>query len=79
MGQRPAFNVELGSAALCLELDCNTVFDGSMGAPCPRCGSVMSHPLAAWLDRGVRASARPVSASPVRALTVSPAVERLAH
>lgn len=68
-----AFNVELGSAALCLELDCNTVFDGSMGAPCPRCGSVMSHPLAAWLDRGVRASAQPGSARPVRALDVSPA------
>jgi len=44
-----------------------------MGAPCPRCGSVMSHPLAAWLDRGVRASVQPGSARPVRALDVSPA------
>jgi len=62
---RPAFT--LVSAALCVELDCNTVFDGSMGAPCPRCGSVMSHPLAAWLDRD-RPSAQPGSSRPVRAL-----------
>ena len=73
MGQRPAFNVELGSAALCLELDCNTVFDGSMGAPCPRCGSVMSHPLAAWLDRGAHAGARPGWTRPARAMVVTSA------
>ncbi|PYN38209.1 MAG: hypothetical protein DME01_01440 [Candidatus Rokuibacteriota bacterium] len=69
--QRPAFG--LASAALCLELDCNTVFDGSAGAPCPRCGSVMSHPLAAWLDRGVRASVQTGSARSVRVLVASPA------
>ena len=68
---RPAFR--LMSAALCLELDCNSVFDGSAGAPCPRCGSVMSHPLAAWLNRGAHAGARPGLGRPVRALVVSPA------
>lgn len=68
---RPAFT--LVSAALCLELDCNTVFDGSVGAPCPRCGSVESYPLAAWLDRGAHAGARAGSTRPVRALVVSPA------
>jgi hypothetical protein len=71
MMPRQTFNVELGAAALCLELDCNTVFDGSMGAPCPRCGSVTSHPLAAWVDRGSRAGARPGSPRPVQALAVS--------
>src|SRR5207245_10052691 len=35
MGQRPAFNVELGSAALCLALDCNPVFVGLLGRPYP--------------------------------------------
>jgi hypothetical protein len=68
---RPA--VKLVSAALCLELDCNTVFDGSAGASCPRCGSVESYPLAAWLDRGARAGARARRSDPARALVVSPA------
>jgi len=68
---RPAFG--LVSAVLCLELDCNAVFDGSAGAPCPRCGSVMSYPLAAWLDRGVRTRVRPGAARPDRTRVVSPA------
>ena len=67
VARRPAFTVDLRAAALCLELDCNAVFDGSMGAPCPRCGSVMSHPLAAWLDRA-RPSAQAGASRPVRAL-----------
>lgn len=68
---RAAFT--LVSAALCVELDCNTVFDASAGAPCPRCGNAVSYPLAAWLDRGAHAGARAGSARPVRALVVSPA------
>ncbi len=36
----------LGSAALCLELNCNTVFDQVESAQCPSCGSAASHPLA---------------------------------
>ena len=63
----------LTSAALCLELDCNTVFDGSAGAPCPRCGSVVAYPLSAWLDRGARTGVRPSSEGPVRTLVVAPA------
>jgi hypothetical protein len=66
---RPA--VKLVSAALCLELDGNTVFDGAAGASCPRCGSVESYPPSAWLDRGARARAG--SDRPARALVVSPA------
>jgi hypothetical protein len=68
---RPA--VRLMAAVLCLELDCNTVFDGSAGAPCPRCGSVMSHPLAAWLDRGARTRVRAGSARADRTRVVSTA------
>jgi hypothetical protein len=68
---RPAFT--LVSAALCVELDCNPVFDASAGAPCPRCGNAVSYPLAAWLDRGAHAGARAGATGPVRALVVSPA------
>jgi len=68
---RPAF--KLVSAVLCLELDCNAVYDGSAGEPCPLCGSVVSYPLAAWLNRRVRAGARLGSAGSVRALVASPA------
>jgi hypothetical protein len=32
VARRPAFTVDLRAAALCLELDCNAVFDGSRGA-----------------------------------------------
>jgi hypothetical protein len=46
-----ARGVELSAAALCLELDCNTVFDRSAGERCPRCGGAESYPLAVWLDR----------------------------
>jgi hypothetical protein len=68
---RPAFT--LLSAALCVELDCNTVFDASAGAPCPRCGNAVSYPLAAWLDRGAHAGVRAGATGPVRALAVSAA------
>ena len=68
---RPAFT--LVSAALCVELDCNTVFDASAGAPCPRCGNAVSYPRAAWLDRGAHAGARTGSTRPVQALAVSAA------
>jgi Zn-finger nucleic acid-binding protein len=47
-----ACGVELDAAALCLELDCNTVFDRSIVDRCPRCGGAESYPLAVWLDRG---------------------------
>jgi hypothetical protein len=61
------------SAVLCLELDCNAVYDGASAEPCPLCGSVVSYPLAAWLNRRARASARLGSSGPVRALIASPA------
>lgn len=46
-----ALGIELSAAVLCLELDCNTVFDRSAREQCPRCGGTESYPLAAWLDR----------------------------
>ena len=42
----------LARASLCLELDCNTVFDSSASSLCPGCGSGGSYPLADWLNRG---------------------------
>lgn len=55
------FRIELRSAKLCMELDCNTVFDARMYRQCPTCASVESYPLEAWLNR-VR-SRRPVRAA----------------
>ncbi|PWU22332.1 MAG: hypothetical protein C5B48_10245 [Candidatus Rokuibacteriota bacterium] len=48
------FGVELRSAALCIELDCSTIFDGTAHRHCPRCGSAICYPLATWLDRAGR-------------------------
>ena len=48
--------IKLASATLCLELDCNTVFDRSAAESCPTCGSTASYPLAAWLNRGREAT-----------------------
>ena len=52
-----AGGIRLASATLCLELDCNTVFDQSAAESCPTCGSAASYPLAAWLNRGRDAAA----------------------
>jgi hypothetical protein len=41
----------LARASLCLELDCDTVFDSSESARCPGCGSGESYRLANWLNR----------------------------
>ena len=46
------FGVRLARASLCLELDCNTVFDSSVSALCPGCGSGGAYRLAIWLNRG---------------------------
>jgi hypothetical protein len=51
-----AFGVDLRSAALCVELDCNTVFDRTANRYCPRCGSAECYPLALWLDRNRRSA-----------------------
>jgi hypothetical protein len=67
-----ACGVELDAAALCLELDCNTVFDRSAVHRCPRCGGSESYPLAVWLDRGDAADRRGRRISSV-ALAGSPA------
>jgi hypothetical protein len=45
------FRVLLASASLCLELDCNTVFDSSVATRCPGCGGGGSYRLADWLNR----------------------------
>ena len=43
--------IELRFAKLCMELDCNTVFDSAMFRHCPTCGSVEFYPLESWLNR----------------------------
>ena len=43
--------IDLRFAKLCMELDCNTVFDSAMFRHCPTCGSVEFFPLESWLNR----------------------------
>jgi hypothetical protein len=49
--EKDTFRIDLRAAKLCMELDCNTIFDASMYRHCPTCGSVESYPLEAWLNR----------------------------
>ena len=49
--ERDAFRIDLRSAKLCMELDCNTIFDATRYRDCPTCGSVEFYPLETWLNR----------------------------
>ena len=49
--ERDPFRMDLRSAKLCIELDCNTIFDASMYRHCPTCGSAEFYPLESWLNR----------------------------
>jgi hypothetical protein len=49
--QRDLPRIELRFAKLCMELDCNTVFDSARFRHCPTCGSVEFYPLESWLNR----------------------------
>jgi hypothetical protein len=49
--EQDTFRMDLRSAKLCIELDCNTIFDARMYQHCPTCGSVESYPLETWLNR----------------------------
>ena len=44
------FGIRLAKASLCLDLDCNMVFDSSISARCPSCFSGEFFPLAGWLN-----------------------------
>ena len=55
------FRMELRAATLCMELDCNTIFDARMYQHCPTCGRVESYPLETWLNR--ERSRRPMRAA----------------
>ncbi len=48
--------IDLRYASLCMELDCNTVFDSVRYRHCPTCGSVEFYPLESWLNRDRSAS-----------------------
>ena len=43
--------IDLRLAKLCMDLDCNTVFDSALVRHCPTCGGVEFYPLEAWLNR----------------------------
>jgi len=49
--ERDLPRIDLRFAKLCMELDCNTVFDSAMFRHCPTCGSVEFYPLESWLNR----------------------------
>jgi hypothetical protein len=49
--EKDTFRMDLRSAELCMELDCNTIFDAGMYRHCPTCGSVEAYPLETWLNR----------------------------
>ena len=49
--EKDPFRMDLRYAKLCMELDCNTVFDASMYRHCPTCSSVEFYPLESWLNR----------------------------
>jgi hypothetical protein len=43
--------IDLRAAKLCIELDCNTIFDAVVHRNCPTCGSLECYPLETWLNR----------------------------
>ena len=55
------FRIGLRAAKLCMELDCNTIFDSRVYRQCPTCSSVEAYPLEAWLNR--ERARRPVRAA----------------
>lgn len=48
---KDTFRIELRNAKLCMELDCNTIFDAVMHRHCPSCSSAEFYPLESWLNR----------------------------
>lgn len=57
--EKDTFRIELRYAKLCMELDCNTIFDAGMYRHCPTCGSSEFYPLEAWLNRSRVQKAEP--------------------
>lgn len=55
------FRIGLRAAKLCMELDCNTIFDSRVYRHCPTCSSVEAYPLEAWINR--ERARRPVRAA----------------
>ena len=66
--ERDLSRIDLRAAKLCMELDCNTIFDNAMYQHCPTCGSVEFYPLETWLNRDQsRRAPRADATVPVRA------------
>jgi len=49
--EKDTFRMDLRSAKICMELDCNTIFDAAMYRDCPTCGSAEAYLLETWLNR----------------------------
>jgi len=73
--ERDAFRTTLRDARLCLELDCNTIFDSARNRECPTCGSVEAYPLETWLNLHAL-DHRPATGFPRTTATVPPLVRR---
>jgi len=63
--EKDSFRMDLRYAKLCMELDCNTVFDASMYRHCPTCSSAEFYPLESWLNRD-RSQRTPVAVPAAR-------------
>jgi hypothetical protein len=57
--EKDTFRIELRNAKLCMELDCNTVFDAVTYRHCPTCSSAEFYPLESWLNRDRRERREP--------------------
>jgi len=73
------FRIDLDAAMLCLDIECNTVFDRAHDRICPNCGGA-GWSLAVWLNRrawptAVRAE-QPTGRLRVRPLGAAPANPR---
>jgi hypothetical protein len=75
--EKDTFRIELRNAKLCMELDCNTIFDAGVHRHCPTCGGAEFYPLESWLNRD-RTQRRPPARREDRAaaFAVSPSVPR---
>jgi len=51
MPEKDTFRIDLRNAKLCMELDCNTIFDAVVHRHCPTCSGSEFYPLESWLNR----------------------------
>lgn len=75
--EKDTFRIELRNAKLCMELDCNTIFDAGMHRQCPTCASAEFYPLESWLNRDRVPRGQPARRDArAAAVAASPSVSR---